>query len=236
MGLPEIKTPKHKLKLPGLKKEIHFRPFLVKDQKVLMLSKESNKPEEMYDLAVDLIKECTFGEFDPLKMPVFDLEYLFINMKAKSGGEELTLKYSYKEDRNNPEEVAQEIKITINLEDVQVKNIKHKIEDIEVSDGVFIKLKYPTVADMKKSASSNVELLASCIDYIYQKGSDEIHEADDIDREELLDWIGSLPSEGVESISNFFKDMPRLEHTIEIPLPNGKTVEKTLRGLTDFFG
>lgn len=235
MKLPEIKTPTYTIFLPGINKEIIYRPFLVKDQKVLLMSTNDKKDvKTLYRLVAELIRECTFKKNNPYKMPFFDVEYLFIKLKAKSGGDILSLNYKYTEKDKKGNIKVTPIKVEIDLEEVKIK-FPENIENIIKIDNVTIELSYPTIQTMIDGSDNNIKLLAGCIEKLYTDEGD-IYEKEDIDSDELEQWMEMLPSTSLSGIKDFFNHMPTIYLKKIIDLPNGEKKEIELKGLSDFFG
>jgi len=236
MALPKIATPTYELVIPSTDEKIKYRPFLVKEEKILLLAMESDKKDEIINAIKQIVTECTFGKLKVGRMPMFDVEYLFLNIRAKSVGEisELTL--------IAPDDKKTHVKVEVDLNKVQVVEEEGHTNKIELTDEMGIYMKYPTVDAFKETgvaeitAANMLDVVAVCISQIYDKKGEDIFEAKDSTKKELVEFIEQLNSKQFADVQNFFDTSPKLKHTITIKNPKTKVESKVvLQGLTDFF-
>ena len=236
MALPEIKHPTFKLKIPSTKKEIRYRPYTVKEEKLLLTVRMSEDIEEIIETIKQIIRNCVLDEINIDKLAMFDIEYMFVNLRKVSVSNEVEMYMDYE---------GKKIPFKVDLNDVKIVfNEKHS-NTIEINDDISVKLKYPTITQMLRL--ENLTLTegvtpAQINDYIFDMFIDCIESIrdsqkvyNDFTREELTTFVLSLPSENNDKILQFFNTMPTLEHKVHVRLPNGETKEATLRGLKDFF-
>ena len=235
MALPKINTPTYELVVPSTGEEIRYRPFLVKEEKILLMAMESGDNKEIIRAIQDIVKECTYDKLKLSTMPMFDIEYLFLNIRAKSVGEITTLRLKCPDDEKTT------VKVDVNLTEIEVQTDKNHTNKIELTDEMGIMMKYPTIdsfaGDMSEiNASNMLEVISGCIDSIYDKGGEEVFEAKDQTKKELIEFIEQLNSKQFKNIQGFFDTMPKLKHTIKIKNPKTKKEsEVVLQGLNYFF-
>ena len=240
MPLPKITTPTYELELPSTGKKIKYRPFLVKEEKILILALESENVKQITTSIKSILKECiqTRGvKIDTL--PIFDIEYLFLNVRGKSVSEALELVVTCPDDS----ETTVPVKVYIDEIGV-VKDPDHK-NDINLDDKLTLRMKYPSLDEFIKSnfdfnsrdegaLEQSFEIIASCIDQVYDK--EESWAASDCTKKELLEWVETLNTNQFKLIESFFTTMPKLSHTIKVKNPNTKVEsDVTLEGLSSFF-
>lgn len=232
MALPTIEAPKYYLQVPSTGQTIEYRPFLVKEEKVLMIAQEANTQSAMTSALKDIIKACTFDTVDLYSLTMYDLEYIFLNLRAKSVGEttEISIKCG---------ECDEYVKASIDLTAVEVQNLDNKVDNkIQLTDTVGVTLKAPGLKEMERAVRTKndsviVESIASVLETIYD--SEEVYPVADTNQKELESFIDSLSHKQLEKIQEWILRIPRLEHTIEITCSHGHTTERTLSGLSDFF-
>ena len=238
MTLPTVETPRYELTLPSTDKVIQYRPFLVKEEKILLQALESAKPEEMLMAVKEIVKACTFGTIEPDEYPIFDIEYIFLQIRSKSVGEIAKLKVLCPDDKKSYGNVDVDLtKVEVYVDDTHNNNIV-----LDESRKLGVVLKYPSLkmidAGILKDnikVAAMYELIKKSVDHIYE--GDKMYYAKDSTPKELDDFIDSLTGEQMRKIQVFFSSMPRLEHKIKVTNPNTKVEsEVTLKGLTDFFG
>ena len=241
MALPKLNVPVYEAILPSTEKVIKYRPFLVKEEKLLLTAQESGD-DALLPAVKQIIKNCIQGEIDVDNMPLFDIEFLFLRLRAKSVGEEVTLGLKPWGCPNNKGELCEKTtKVNINLEDVKViKDEKHSSK-VMIDDVIGIKLSYP---DMNKlgnmgteitSASEGMKVIKDCIDMIFTK--DETYEKGSFTDKELDDFLDSLNTQQFMKIKDFFDTMPALKHTVKYKCETcGEEKETTIQGLNSFFG
>jgi len=234
MSLPQLNTATYELKLPSTGKTIKYRPFLVKEQKILMLAQETENEKEIEKAFADIISSCTFDKLSPYKMPLFDIEYIFLRLRGKSVGEKVTLNVLCPDDKET------RVDVEINLEDVGVITNDDHTNEVELTEDIKIIMKYPTLSDMagfgeKGEVLSIFEMIKNCIYEIHS--GEEIYNRVDVSSEELDEFIGNMSTQNFNELNKFFDTMPKLQHVIKVKNPKTKkTGEVTLVGLHDFFG
>ena len=234
MSLPKLNTITYELDLPSTGETIKYRPFLVKEQKNLMIAQESEDTKQIENAFASIINDCTFGEIDPYKMPMFDIEYVFLRLRGKSVGEKIQLNVLC------PDDEKTRVEVEVNLEDVDIQqNVNHS-NVVEITDNITVIMKYPCLADMEGfNASGQVEsmfgMIKKCVHEI-RDGEDTHHRIDMTDKE-LDEFIESMSSEQFEKVSEFFETMPKLQHVVEVKNPKTKKKgEVLISGLQSFFG
>ena len=238
MPLPKIATPYYDLELPSSGEKVEYRPFLVKEEKLLVLAMETQDQKQITKAIKEVIKSCVRGSIKVETLPTFDIEYLFLNIRGKSVGEEIELNVVA------PDDGETEVSVVINIDDINViKDENHK-RDIDLGEGLVMRLKYPSLEqfiednfDMSED-SSNVEktfdLIATCVDTIYS--ADEAWTAADVTKKELNAFLDQLNTKQFQEIESFFETMPKLQHTVNIKNPKTKKKsEVVLEGLASFF-
>jgi len=238
MALPKIAIPTFSINLPSNKKEVIFRPFMVREEKALLIAMESKDTDHMQRAMIDIIASCIVTEgIDINKLPSFDIEYLFLKIRAKSVGEKVTLSYRHVDGVNYKGESCDAVtNVEINLDDIEVAfNETHKTV-IPLNDKLMIKMRYPTLSDIKTTFSDQkkdeIDLVVKCIECVYD--DNEIYEPDN--EEETKEFIGSLSNKQFTDIMNFFETMPKLQHTVTYKCVGcGQEDTITLKGLADFF-
>jgi len=241
MPLPTIETPTYELKLPSSNKKIRYRPFLVKEEKILILALESKSQNEITNAVTDVLKKCILTRGIKVDdLPTFDIEYLFLNIRAKSIGEDIKLTVTC------PDDGETKVPVTIYVDEIKVIKPKdHKI-DIVLDDKMSLRMKYPSLNqfiesnfDTEDEAETIVDktfrVVADCMDTIFD--GEDAWEAKDYSSQERLDFVQQLNSQQYKKVENFFSTMPKLSHTIEVVNPNTKEKGSVvLEGLADFFG
>lgn len=236
MALPKLGSPKHFLTLPSNGKEIEYRPYTVKEEKMILMAVESKDTRATVSAAKDLIEACTFGEVNVSKLPMVDFEYMFLMLRAKSVGETADLSIGCTEcEARNP--------CTVDIESVSVKGeIKEQIK-VQVSDSIGVVMTYPTVGGIEKQMTKKgnksdyeqtVATIASCIDTIYDE--DNVYPAADHTPEELKEFVESFSSSQFKKVLEEFKDLPSIYKDVEFTCNScGHKNEITLEGLQSFF-
>lgn len=241
MPLPKINTPTYELTLPSNKKKIRYRPFLVREEKILVLAMESNDQKQITDAIIQIIGDCLITKnIDVTKLPTFDIEYLFLNVRSKSVGETVEVNITC------PDDGKTTVETSINIDDIKVvKNKDHKLI-IQLDDKYSMKLKYPTLdqfvennfdfemAEVKESVSVAMSMLSTCIDMIYDQ--EESWDASESTKEELDEFIDQLNTKQFQEVEQFFRTMPKLSHKLKVKNPQtGVESEVVLEGLASFF-
>ena len=237
MPLPKIVTPTFELTLPSNKKKVKYRPFLVKEEKILILAIESGGMKEITMAIKDVLKNCVLTRGVKIdELPTFDIEYLFLNIRARSIGESIDLLITC------PDDGKTKVNTQIYIDEVEVKTDKDHTTDIKIDDTYTMRLKYPSLDqfvdenfNFEKETDNTFSLVASCIEMVFSK--DEAWEAKDSTQEELVSFLEQLNSFQFKEIQKFFETMPKLTHDIEVENPETKVKSTvTLEGLASFFG
>ena len=239
MPLPKIATPTYSLVLPSTEKEINFRPFLVKEEKLLVLALETEDTKQITTAIKAVIKNCIQTKGIKVEtLPTFDIEYLFLNIRGKSVGESLDVNIIC------PDDEKTNVPVTIDLDDIQVKKTEGHSNKVKLDNTLMMELKYPSLDEFIKSnfdfkdenaMEQSFNLIASCIDKIYNE--EEVWVAADCTKKEIKEFLESMNSSQFKKIEEFFTTMPKLSHTIKVKNPNTKVEsEVVLEGLASFFG
>ena len=237
MALPKLTTPTYELEIPSTDEKISYRPFLVKEEKILLMAMESGKNEDIVNAIKQIVSECTYNKLKLGTMPMFDIEYIFLNIRAKSIGEVSKLRVLCPDDKKTYADIE------VNLEDVQVQVDDNHTNKIELTDSMGMIMTYPTIDSFmdtgleKITASNMLEVIGSCILQIYENNGEKVYEAKDQTKKELNDFIEQLSSSQFKQVQKFYDTMPKLRHELEVENPKTKVKSKiTLEGLSDFFG
>lgn len=242
MPLPKINAPIFELILPSTGKPVKYRPFLVKEQKILMIALEGEDNKDMTTAMKQVINNCAVDDVDVEKMPTFDLEYFFTRLRAKSIGENVELIMRHEGAKNKSgQECDGETKVNVNLMDIEVIKSEDHTDKIILDDvtGIGIKMRYPTMNSFDTSeAKTDLDLAAisilNSIDYIFDK--EEIYKKEDQTKEELSEFIDSLSQDQFEKLAKFFETMPKLKHTIKWTCSKcGEKDSIDLEGMSNFF-
>jgi hypothetical protein len=239
MPLPKISTPTYELELPSTGETIKYRPFLVKEEKLLVLALESEDMKQITTAIKSVIKNCIQSKSIKVEnLPTFDIEFLFLNIRGKSVGEEIEVNLIAPDDGETPVEVK------ILIDDIKVKKNEEHTTKIKIDKNLMMEMKYPSLDQFIKSnfdfnsnntMDQSFDLIASCIDKIYNE--EEVWDTADVTKKELSEFLDQMNSQQFKQIEKFFETMPKLSH--EVKLTNPKTeVESTvvLEGLSSFFG
>ena len=235
MALPILDTATYELTLPSSDVQVKYRPFLVKEEKILLLAMESNSPKEITKALKDIVHACTFGSINVEALPTFDLEYIFLNVRAKSVGEIAKLKILCPDDKETYANVE------VDLSKVEVQVDDEHTNEIQINDKIKLLMKYPTIDSFDATVDANqlkteqlFDIIGKSIYQIYE--GETVHNAKDYSKEEMQAFIESLTSDHFAKIQKFFNSMPRLAHEIEVVNPKTQVKSKVmLQGLTDFF-
>lgn len=234
MNLPKLETPKYGLNIPSTGKTIEYRPFLVKEEKILLIAQQTNKSKAMFKAMLDVIDSCTFGKLKMKDLTNFDVEYIFLKLRQKSVGEVASLNIKCKEcEASNP--------IEVNLEEVKIDLSEDKEKKVMLTDSVGVLLKYISALSVEKLASLEkdqdkllTETVIQSIDHIFDENG--VYPIKEANRSELEEFINSLNREQISKIEDFISSAPKLNHTlnfdcIKCELPN----EVVLEGAQTFF-
>ena len=242
MPLPKIATPTYELVLPSTGKTIKYRPFLVKEEKILILALESQNTKEITNAIKQVLKDCIVTKGIKVEsLPTFDIEYIFLNVRGKSVGESLDLIITCSDDGET------QVPVTVFIDQIKVEEDPEHKKDIQLDTDLVLRMKYPSLDQFirtnfdfsSEQSSSSIErsfdIIASCIDVIFN--AEESWSAADSTKKELTDWIETLTPNQFKEIEKFFDTMPRLSHTVKVINPKTKVEsDVTLEGLTSFFG
>lgn len=233
MALPVIETPVYEVTVPSTGKKIKFRPFLVKEQKILLMALDSDDTLEINRAIKEIIDSCTFNKLNIDTLPSFDSDYIFMKIRSKSVGEEIELSIKCSE-CNHPNDYA------MNIDDLQIiKNEKHD-KRIQITSNIGIVMRYPTMEELSNlRVNYNIETIsntvAACIDKIYDE--EEVHDASASTVQERVEWLDTLNQDQYDKLESFFTTAPYLNTTIEFDCIKCKTHNKiVVEGIADFFG
>ena len=237
MALPKLNTPTYELEIPSTDEKIQYRPFLVKEEKILMMALETKDNAQIVNAVKDIVNECTFNKVNISTMPMFDTEYIFLQIRSKSVGEVSKLKLLCPDDKKTYADVE------LDLNEVKVQVEDDHTNKIELTDDMGIIMTYPSIDSFSDTgiqeinATNMLEVIGSCILQIYENKGEKVYEAKDQTKKELTEFIEQLNTKQFQDVQKFFDTMPRLKHTIKLKNPKTKkTSEVTLSGLNDFFG
>ena len=237
MALPIQSAPKYTISLPSDGKEVKFRPFLVKEQKLLMLAQEENDEGKTMEAIKDLIRTVTFQEVEPETLPIIDMEYLFLKIRAKSVGETANIKLTCN-DPSCPDEGRGTGDTVVNIDEVEVVGDEPEMK-IMINDEIGIEFRYPTVGDMGgveqlDQGSQTIEVIKKSIKSIYTE--EDVFLAKDTSDKELTEFVENLTVQQLEKLGGFFQSLPRLQKDVSAKCNTcGKDIEKILIGLQNFF-
>ncbi len=239
MPLPKIATPSYELVIPSSKKKIKFRPFLVKEEKILILAMESQDSKQIANAVKNVISSCILSRGIKVeKLSTFDIEYLFLNIRGKSVGEQIEVMVTCPDDKKT------QVPAVINIDSIKVQTDKSHSRDIVLDDQYTLRMKYPSLDEFIKNNFSNIgdvnvddtfDLIASCIEQVYSE--EESFAASDCTKKELSQFLEQLNSSQFKEIEKFFETMPKLSHTVKVINPNTQVEsEIVIEGLQSFFG
>ena len=238
MPLPKIATPTYELELPSTEQTVRYRPFLVKEEKLLVLALETEDTKQITTAIKSVLKSCVLTKGVKVEtLPTFDIEYLFLNIRGKSVGEELEVKVIC------PDDEKTEVPITIDLDEVKVQKSEGHNKQLKLDDTLMMEMRYPSLDQFIKNnfdfkdenqMEQSFDLIGSCIDKIYSE--DEVWATADCTKKEVKEFLESMNSSQFKDIEKFFETMPKLSHTIKVKNPKTKVEsEVVLEGLASFF-
>ena len=238
MPLPKIATPTYELELPSTDETIKYRPFLVKEEKLLVIALESEDTKQITNAIKAVLKSCVLTKGVKVEqLPTFDIEFLFLNIRGKSVGEDLEVNVTC------PDDDETQVPVTIYLDDIEVQKDDNHSNKIKLDDTIMMELKYPSLDQFiknnfdfneKNAMDQSFDLIATCIDKVYTQ--DEVWAAADCTKKEMKDFLEQMNSSQFKEIENFFETMPKLSHTIKITNPKTKVEsDVVLEGLASFF-
>ena len=237
MALPKLTTPTYELEIPSTDEKIKYRPFLVKEEKILMMAMETKNEGDIVQAVKDIVKECTFNKVSLDNMPMFDVEYIFLNIRAKSVGEVSKLRLLCPDDNKTYADVE------LDLNEVRVQVGEDHTNKIELDNGMGMIMQYPTIDSFRDSGIRNItadnmlDVIGSCILQIYEDEGKKVYDPKDQTKKEVIEFIEQLNTKQFKEVQNFFDTMPKLKHEIKVKNPKTKKESSiTLTGLNDFFG
>ena len=239
MPLPTISTPTYELTLPSSNRKIKYRPFLVKEEKILIIAMETQDTKQIARAVKDVLSKCILTKGIKVdKLATFDIEYLFLNIRGKSVGEHIEVMVTC------PDDEKTQVPMSINIDDIKIQKDKDHSTDISLDDTYTLRMKYPSLSEFIKNnfdsmtdmkVEDTFELISSCIDQVYSEEETWSHQ--ECTKKELSDFVESLNSNQFKMVENFFTTMPKLSHTVKVTNPNTKVnSEIKLEGLQSFFG
>ena len=240
MPLPKIATPTYELVLPSTGKKIKYRPFLVKEEKILILALESEDTKQITNAIKTILKSCISTRGIKVEdLPTFDIEYIFLNIRGKSVGESIEVLVTC------PDDGETQVERKIYIDEIQVEKDEKHSPDIKLDHSLTLRMKYPSLnefiqnnfsaSDEDNTLQASMDIIASCIDVVYSE--DESWAAADCTKKELSEWLETLNTSQFKEVETFFETMPKLTHKVMVTNPNTKVEsEVVMEGLTSFFG
>jgi len=236
MPLPKIVAPTYELQLPSTEDNIKFRPFLVKEEKILLMALETEDEKQMTNAVKTILKNCILTKTKVEELSIFDIEYLFLNIRSKSVGEEIELNLTCPDDNETV------VQVTINVDDIKVEKSEEHQRIIEINDSISIAMKYPSMDMFIKNNFASTgktedvfEIAASCIEQIVE--NDDVYETKSFTKKEIMDFLESMDTAQFLKIQKFFETMPKLSHKVKVVNPVTEVEsEVTIEGLANFFG
>lgn len=236
--LPRPTTPTYELEIPSLKKQIKYRPFLVKEEKILIIAMESEDPNQITEAVKTVISDCILTRGIKVeKLSTFDIEYLFLNIRGKSVGEEVEVLITC------PDDNVTQVPVLISLDEIKIKEHPDHKRDIQVGDNLTLRMKYPSMNEFiknnfnieaKMTVDDTFDMICSCIEQVYTE--EESWASADVTKKELIEFLDQLTSSQFKEVERFFETMPKLSHTLKLMNPNtGVESEVLLEGLNSFF-
>ena len=236
MALPKLNTPTYELEIPSTDEKIKFRPFLVKEEKILMMALETKDNAQIVNAVKDIVSECTYNKLNINTMPMFDVEYIFLQIRSKSVGEVSKVQILCPDDKKTYTNVE------IDLNEVKVQVEDGHTNKIELTDSMGIIMTYPNIDSFSENgiqdinASNMLDVIGTCILQIYEDKGEKVYEAKDQTKKELTEFIESMNTNQFKQVQAFFDTMPKLKHTVKVKNPKTKkSSDVTLNGLNDFF-
>ena len=233
MALPKLQTPEYVLTLPSTQEEIKFRPFLVKEQKILMIAQESGEESELANAMSTLVSNCTFGAIDAKTTPMFDIEYVFLQLRAKSAGSKTKLNITC------PDDEETQVEVEVDLEEINVQRSLEHSQEIIVTEDIKINFRYPFLKDFQgingdfSEFEQSLIMVYECIETVIN--GEETIQRIDMTQDEITEFIDSFNTEQLENVMKFFETMPKLRHVVNVINPKTKVKgEVLLEGLETF--
>jgi len=237
MALPKLEVPIYELTVPSTDEKIKYRPFLIKEEKILLIAMESGANEDVIQAVKQIVSECTFNTLKLGNMPMFDVEYIFLQIRSKSVGEVSKLKILCRDDGETYANVE------VDLTEIEVQVNDDHTNKIELTDEMGVIMRYPTIDSFSTAGISDItadnmlDVIVACIDKIYDKKGEEVYDSKDSSKKELMDFVEGMNTTQFQDVQAFFDSMPKLRHEVTVVNPKTK-VENivALSGLNDFFG
>ena len=237
MALPKLEVPIYELTVPSTDEKIKYRPFLIKEEKILLIAMESGENEDVIQAVKQIVSECTFNKLKLGSMPMFDVEYIFLQIRSKSVGEVSKLKVLCRDDGETYANVE------VDLTEIEVQVNDDHTNKIELTDEMGVIMKYPTIDSFSTAGISDItadnmlDVIVACIDKIYDKKGEEVYDSKDSSKKELMDFVEQMNTTQFQDVQAFFDSMPKLRHEITVVNPKTKVENVVaLSGLNDFFG
>ena len=237
MPLPKINTPTYELEIPSTGKKVRYRPFLVREEKILIMALESEDMKQITNAIVEILSECILTKGVKVsELATFDIEYLFLNIRGKSVGEEIEVNVTC------PDDGETQVQMSIDIDTIKVQKEKEHNDIIKLDDTLSMKMKYPSIDEFVKSNFSEdamtvddtFELISTCIDQVFNE--EESWSSADCTKKELQEFVEQLNTKQFKELEQFFSSMPKLSHTVKVKNPNTKVEsEVVLEGLASFF-
>ena len=235
MALPRVNTPDYTLELPSTGKTIKYRPFLVKEQKILMMAQDTKDETQLADAMGTLVSSCTYGTLDASTSPLIDIEYVFLKIRSKSVGSKVDLMVVC------PDDEKTQAKVSLDLDDINVTMTDDHINEVQINDKVKVVFRYPILSDLKGLVENPTDVervfhvLNRCINEIHF--GDDVYQRSDMTEKDIDEFVDQLTTEQFERLSDFFNSMPKLRHAIKVTNPKTKVKsEVVLEGLESFLG
>ena len=237
MALPKLEVPIYELTVPSTDEKIKYRPFLIKEEKILLIAMESGANEDVIQAVKQIVSECTFNTLKLGNMPMFDVEYIFLQIRSKSVGEVSKLKILCRDDGETYANVE------VDLTEIEVQVNDDHTNKIELTDEMGVIMRYPTIDSFSTAGISDItadnmlDVIVACIDKIYDKKGEEVYDSKDSSKKELMDFVEGMNTTQFQDVQAFFDSMPKLRHEITVVNPKTKVENVVaLSGLNDFFG
>jgi len=239
MPLPKINTPTYELEIPSTGKKVRYRPFLVREEKILIMALESEDMKQITNAIVEILGECILTKGVKIsELATFDIEYLFLHIRGKSVGEEIEVNVTC------PDDGETQVEMKIDIDTIKVQRDKDHNNIIQLDDALSMKMKYPSIEQFVENnfevqedvsnVDQSLNMITSCIEMVYNQ--DECWSAADCTKKEMEEFVEQMNTKQFKEIEKFFTSMPKLSHTIQVKNPNTKkTSEVTLEGLASFF-
>ena len=233
MPLPKPPVPLYELTVPSTGKKIVYRPFLTKEEKILLMALESQDEKQILLAIKQTLKSCIQTKIKIEDLAVFDIEYIFLNTRARSIGEVIEMKLTC------PDDDVTQVDVAINIDDIKVQKDKNHSSEIKLGEQFLVKMKYPnidSIANVDENQSEDaIEVVAKCISQIATE--EEVYDCSQFTKKEIIEFVEQLPVKQFEEIQKFFTNMPKLQHTVKVKNPKtGVESEVVIEGLYNFFG